>query len=112
METFVFPDPCQRIVCGQDYCAQLAPYHAVLDIKGSAEPGRGRRQAQRVIDTALGPDTFMPFCGATLISEKVAGWTRASQCPQWLVTAAHCVHANREGEGYCLDPQVGATECR
>merc|ERR1711990_988773 len=36
----VFTDRCKqistRIVCGQDYCAQLAPYHAVLDMKAQA----------------------------------------------------------------------------
>jgi hypothetical protein len=39
----VFTDRCSqistRIVCGQDYCAQLAPYHAVLDMKGNKQVG-------------------------------------------------------------------------
>ena len=57
----VFTDRCRahskRIICGSNYCAELAPYHAVLDLKHRL--GRSRRDgSQRVID-GNGPKQFL-----------------------------------------------------
>ena len=91
---------------------------------GKQVGGRKKRQIERVIDSGTTEtEVFMPFCGATLISEQVEKSTRilfSALLPshqlsflfQWLVTAAHCVHANRQGEGYCQRTSVTAEDCR
>ena len=89
--------------------------------RGKQVGGRKKRQIERVIDSGSAePEVFMPFCGATLISEQVEKSARIllstilqlSFLLQWLVTAAHCVHANRQGEGYCQRTSVTAEDCR
>ena len=56
----VFTDRCRdhskRIVCGSNYCAELAPYHAVLDMK--ARLGRNKREGSRRVVDSGGPKKF------------------------------------------------------
>ena len=52
------PDLSKRIVCGSDYCAELAPYHAVLDMKKRLGSRNRREGSLRVVD-AGGPKQFL-----------------------------------------------------
>ena len=51
----VFTDRCRehakRIVCGSNYCAELAPYHAVLDMKPRLGSRSKREGSRRVVDS-------------------------------------------------------------
>ena len=58
----VFTDRCRdhskRIICGSNYCAELAPYHAVLNMKTRLGSNRFRRDGSRRVVDSGGPKKF------------------------------------------------------
>jgi len=98
----IFRDRCPKldeyIICGSNSCAQLAPYHAVIQF---TTRGRVKRdEVQRSITVSKDSKEVAPFCGGTLVSET------------HIITAAHCLHSNRESRSVCSVPQLTAQECR